>query len=50
MARTNLFFKVELEHDPGEKPDRIGEEIRRHLLRLYGVRTAELSHVTATEP
>jgi hypothetical protein len=43
MSRTNLFFKVEVEHEPGERPERIGEEIRRHLLKLYGVREAELS-------
>ena len=38
MSRTNLFFKVEVEHDSGEKPERIGEEIGRQLRKLYGVR------------
>ena len=38
MSRTNLFFKVEVEHDPDEKPERIGEEICRRLLKMYGVR------------
>jgi len=49
MSITNLFFKVQLEHDPKEKPERIGEEICRQLLRHYGVRDAELSNVTAVE-
>ena len=46
MKRTNLFFKVEIEHDAGEDPQRLGEEILRRLLRLYGVRGAELTHST----
>jgi hypothetical protein len=49
MIRTNLFFKVEVEHDADENPQRIGEEIRRHLKRLYGVRNVELSSVTSEE-
>jgi hypothetical protein len=49
MSRTNLFFKVEVEHDPGEKPDRIGEEISRQLRKLYGVREVELSNYAKLE-
>jgi hypothetical protein len=49
MSLTNLFFKVEVEHDPTEKPERIGEEIRRQLLKLYGVREVELSNYAAIE-
>jgi hypothetical protein len=49
MSRTNLFFKVEVEHDAGERPERIGDEICRQLLRLYGVRQAELSNVSRVE-
>ena len=29
MVRTHLFFKVEVEHDPRETPERIGQEICR---------------------
>ena len=43
MSRTNLFFKVEIEHDPDDAPERIGEEIVRKLIKLYGVRDAELA-------
>lgn len=49
MSRTNLFFKVEVEHDPGEKPDRIGAEIRRQLAKLYGVRDVEMSSYATVE-
>jgi hypothetical protein len=49
MKRTNLFFKVELEHDAGESPEHIGEEICRQILKLYGVRHAELSNFTRSE-
>jgi hypothetical protein len=47
--RTNFFFKVEVEHDSGENPERIGAEIRRHLLKLYGVRDVEMSNFTSEE-
>ena len=49
MSVTNLFFKVELEHDAGESPQRIAGEIRRQLLRFYGVREVELSNFTTME-
>jgi hypothetical protein len=49
MSRSNLFFKVEVEHDSGENPQRIGDEIRRHLKKLYGVLEVELSNITAEE-
>lgn len=49
MSRTNLFFKIEVEHDSDEKPERIGDEIRRHLIKLYGVRVVEFSSFTAVE-
>jgi hypothetical protein len=49
MSRTALFFKVKVEHDSSEAPERIAEEIRRHVLKIYGVREVELSNFT-TEP
>ncbi len=49
MSRTNLFFKVEIEHDPEETPERLGEEIRRNLMKIYGVRDAEMSNYTRIE-
>ena len=49
MSRTNLFFKVEVEHGPDEAPQQIGEEICRQLLKLYGVQEVELSNFTVVE-
>lgn len=49
MSRTNLFFKVQVEHDADENPERMGDEIRRHLKKLYGVVDVELSSVTTSE-
>jgi len=49
MSRTNLFLKLEIEHERDESPERIAEEICRKLVRLYGVRSAELSSYTLNE-
>ena len=49
MSVTNLFFKVEVKHEPDESPERLAGEIRRQLLRLYGVREVELSNFTTME-
>jgi len=49
MSRTNLFFKVEIEHDPEETPEKIAEQIRRQVMRVYGVRDAELSNYTTMD-
>jgi hypothetical protein len=49
MSRANLFFKLEIEYHPDENPERIAEEIRRQLLRLYVVREAELSNFTTLD-
>lgn len=48
-VRTNLFFKVEIEHEPDEAPQRIGEEIRRQILKWHGVRDAELANYTTLD-
>lgn len=47
--RTSLFFKVEVEHDADEEPERIAAEIERHLRKWYGVREVEFSHFTTQE-
>jgi hypothetical protein len=49
VSRTNLFFKVEVEHDPDERPERIANEIRRQIRKIYGVQEAELTNFTAAE-
>jgi hypothetical protein len=49
MARTNLFFKVVVEHDAEDQPERLGAEICRQLAKIYGVRLAELTSFTRAE-
>lgn len=49
MQRTHLFFKVDIEHDEDEPAERLGSEICRQLLKIYGVRSAELASITAVE-
>jgi hypothetical protein len=49
MHRTNLFFKVVVEHDDEDQPERLGREICRQLMKVYGVRTAELASFTRVE-
>jgi hypothetical protein len=49
MDRTNLFFKVVIEHDKEDKPERLGREIAQKLLKVYGVRSAELTSFTPVE-
>ena len=43
MPRTDLFIKIEIEHEEGEPPERLAGEICRRILKVYGVRHAELS-------
>jgi hypothetical protein len=49
MSRTDFFFKVEVEHDADENLERLGEEIRRNLKKLYGVRDVELANLITEE-
>jgi len=49
MHRTHLFFKVEIEHEDDEPPERLGNEICRQLMKIYGVRAAELASFTPKE-
>jgi hypothetical protein len=49
MKRTSLFFKVEIEHDAEDRPERLGQEIARQLAKFYGVREVEMTNYTANE-
>jgi hypothetical protein len=49
VAVTYLFIKVEIEHDPKENPQKLGAEVCRQIRKVYGVRSAEVSNVTAAE-
>jgi len=49
MSRTNLFLKIEVEHDAEENPEKIGDDLCRQLQRQYGVLSAEISNYTKVE-
>jgi len=49
LAVTNVFIKVEIEHDEEEPPERLGAEICRQVMKIYGVRSAEVSNFTGVE-
>ena len=49
MAKSDLFFKIEIEHDDRDTPEKLADEICRQLLKFYGVRSAELSSFTTTD-
>ncbi len=51
MPVTDLYLKLELEHDDDEKPQRLADEICRRVVKIYGVRSAEVSNmVSRAEP
>jgi hypothetical protein len=47
--RANLFIKVEVDYDSAEPPEKLAEHICRQIQKVYGVRNAELSHITPEE-
>lgn len=47
MPRTDLYLKVEVETED-EEPKKLAAEICRQILRVYGVRAAELTHWVAS--
>jgi len=49
MSRTYLFLKVEIDLEPDDQPQKVGDEICRRLLKFYGVRNVELSNFTRVE-
>lgn len=49
MARTDLFLKVQIVHDERDTPEKLAAEICRQVLKVYGVRSAELSHYVSLD-
>jgi len=45
MPRSDLYLKVELDIDEKEKPERLAAEICRLIMKVYGVRQAEVSSI-----
>jgi hypothetical protein len=49
MKRMDLYIKVEVELEEGEKPEKVANEICRVVQKLYPVRSAELSSAVVKE-
>ncbi|HSM78129.1 MAG TPA: hypothetical protein VLT57_10905 [Bryobacteraceae bacterium] len=45
MPRTDVYIKVELDHDQDEKVAALAAEICRNLRKLYNVRAAEVQSI-----
>lgn len=43
MQRTHLHIKIELEIGDDEDPRKLADEICRQVMKVYGVRSAEVS-------
>lgn len=48
MARTNLYFKLDVEHEKEEQLERLVAEVEHHLRKLHIVRFVEFSHAVKT--
>ncbi len=44
MPRTDLYLKVQVDHDEHDRPERLAEEICRRILKIHGVRSAEMTN------
>ncbi|MCU0226361.1 MAG: hypothetical protein MUF01_01870 [Bryobacterales bacterium] len=44
MPRTDIYLKVEVEHDREESPEALAAELIRQLKKAYVVRSAELTN------
>ena len=44
--RSNVYIKVVVEHGTDERPEDLGAELCRQLLKIYAVRRAEVSSVS----
>ena len=47
MARTDLYFKVELDHNEEERLERVVAEIDRRIRKVYGVRSVEFTNAVS---
>ena len=47
MARTDLYFKVELDHNEEERLERVVAEIDRWIRKVYGVRSVEFTNAVS---
>ena len=49
MIRTQLFLKVEYDHDDSRDGQKLAQEIARAVKRIYGVRAVEISSMISED-
>jgi hypothetical protein len=49
VIRTQLFLKVEFDHEDPRDAQKIAQEIARAVKRTYGVRLAEISNLISED-
>lgn len=49
MQHLDIYFKVELELDNSEQPQRVARELERILSKYYGVRNVEATNLVVRE-
>jgi len=47
LRRTDLYFKVQVEHDEHEPIEQLVQDIPRQIQKVYGVKAVELSYVVS---
>jgi hypothetical protein len=49
LIRTQLYLKVEFDHEEAKEGQKVASEIARTVRRLYGVRTVEIQNQMSEE-
>lgn len=49
MIRTQLYLKVEFEHDDPREGQKVANEIARQVKKIYGVRHVEIQNSMSEE-
>ena len=49
MPRLDVYVKVEIDLQEGEKPQKLAAEICRMIRKVYGVRSAEVTSTISSE-
>jgi hypothetical protein len=49
MARFDIHLKVEMDVNAGENPETLANELCRQLMKVYGVRAAEMVNYVQNE-
>lgn len=49
MPKVDVYLKIELDLDEGEKPEKVAQELCRQAQKLYSVRVADVLSIIPRE-